>query len=448
MQKLRQIIRSLNGHEQKAFENYLQSPLFKPAKGLLPLFIKLSGEERNGSQAKKTEQATSLQASDLTKHLEHFLVLRLHDKQPLNYSMTKMQTLADHDCEKAWQYAWHDLKNTKQPRDAAFHLTMSMAIENEIAYQSGKESRKKEPDYDLLMTHLDAFYCSRKLQFCCEVLNRKSLLAAATELPFLTSLEKTSSDLLRFPAVAVYYHILHTLTESDNESHFENAKKVLYNSMDHFSPAEYASCISYLKNYCIRRIVRGNLNYEQILFGIYKSFLASPKLLRLDYLSQFEFKNIVSLGLRLKEQDWTREFIRKYSYYLSPHEKKNAVTYNTAYFHFITGNFRQAIRLLREVEFTDVVYQLDARVILLKCYYELNDLETFFYHASAFRLFLLRNRYISDFQKTMNRNLIRYLSRMLRDQYSAVKVARMKTEIAQATDVADIRWLREKAEEL
>jgi hypothetical protein len=114
----------------------------------------------------------------------------------------------------------------------------------------------------------------------------------------------------------------------------------------------------------------------------------------------------------------------------------------------MSGDFKNAIRKLREVEFTDVVYQLDARVILLKCYYELDDIETFFYHASAFRLFLLRNRNISEYQKTINRNLIKFLTKIVRAYTSKAKLAQVKKEISAEKNVADLKWLEEKVDML
>ncbi|MEO5572111.1 MAG: hypothetical protein ABIT08_12395, partial [Bacteroidia bacterium] len=192
----------------------------------------------------------------------------------------------------------------------------------------------------------------------------------------------------------------------------------------------------------------GNSDYIRRLFEIDKTMLANKPLMYHEYLSQFEFKNIVSISLRLNENGWCRNFISKYINYLKPEERKNALTYNSAYLNFMNGDFKNAIRKLREVEFTDVVYQLDSRVVLLKCYYELDDIETFFYHASAFRIFLLRNRNISDYQRTINRNLIKFLTKIVRAGTSKTKLTQLKKEISTEKNVADLKWLEEKVEML
>lgn len=444
MDKLRQLVLSMNRFDQKAFEEYLLSPYHNRRKDLVKLFHKLKTEPHKGLSL----NSDALSRSELTRLLENFFADRYTAKQPYAVPLAKLQSLAERDCEKSWHYTYHELFRDTPYRDAEYHLAAFKAGEHAISYLAGKQSRKREMEYDELFRNLDAYYLSKKLQLACEVVNRQSLMTKGAEPTFIRPLLIQAQPLSGIPAVRMYGHILLMLIEPADETHFRNARKEVDESGNLFPHSELAACIVYLKNYCIRKMNSGNTVYAQILFDIYTSYLSSQKLIRIGYLSQFEFKNIVSLALRLKQYDWCRNFIRKYSYHLHPGEKRNAVTYNTAYLHFMTGNFRLAIRMLREVEFTDVVYQLDARVILLKCYYELNDMDAFFYHASAFRLFLLRNRYISDFQKKLNRNLIRYLTRMVRDQYSAVKVTRLKAEIAMVTDVADVKWLQEKVEEL
>jgi hypothetical protein len=118
-----------------------------------------------------------------------------------------------------------------------------------------------------------------------------------------------------------------------------------------------------------------------------------------DYLSQWEYKNIVTLGLRLKENKWVRDFIRKHLHHLAPHERKNALTYNSAMLGYHEKNYRLTLKLLREVEFSDLYYALDSRSLLMKVYYETDDPETLLYHISAFKIFLRRNKFISDYQR-------------------------------------------------
>jgi hypothetical protein len=93
------------------------------------------------------------------------------------------------------------------------------------------------------------------------------------------------------------------------------------------------------------------------------------------------------------------------------------------------------------VEFSDVYYQLDSKSILLKTYFELEETESFFYHASAFRVFLKRNKLVSDYQRTIYLNLIRYASQLMRAEGQQKKIAVIKKKIETNRNIADLNWL-------
>lgn len=95
-------------------------------------------------------------------------------------------------------------------------------------------------------------------------------------------------------------------------------------------------------------------------------------------MSQWDYKNIVYLGLRLEEYSWVKNFIIKYNEELDPKTRKNAMSYNMAYYHFFLNNYDETLTLLRSVEFSDVYYHLDSKSLLMKTYYELEETEPFF----------------------------------------------------------------------
>jgi hypothetical protein len=185
-----------------------------------------------------------------------------------------------------------------------------------------------------------------------------------------------------------------------------------------------------------------------VLFDIYKEILSNKKLLRHDYLSQWEFKNITTLGLRLGHSKWVEGFIRKYNYFLRPSERRNAVIYNTANWHFHNRDFSTTLRLFQKVEFTDVYYQLDTRSIQLKTYYELGEEEMIYSHAAAFKVFLTRNKLIAPFQRTNYINLVNMVLRLIRAGTDRSKLRKLDAMLAVTPQVADASWVRSKVEEL
>jgi hypothetical protein len=280
----------------------------------------------------------------------------------------------------------------------------------------------------------------------CEITNLKNILSGDYPLHLFAELKKLArhEDFKNVPVVQVYYRVLLTLTEPEKEKHFMELKDLVARNGLLFPVGELKELYQYIKNYCIKKINSSYPEYIKILFDIYKEMLADKRLMRHDYFSQWEFKNVVNISLRLNEKEWCKSFIPKYINYLKPAERRNALTFNLAYMHFINGNFKEAIKRLKDVEFTDVFYKVDSKVILMKCYYELDEIEFFFYHSSAFRLFLLRNRQLSPYQKKINRNLIIFLSKLVRAGTSPVKIERLKKEALKEKNIADLNWLLEK----
>lgn len=290
---------------------------------------------------------------------------------------------------------------------------------------------------------LDLFYLVKKLQLLCEMVNVRNVLAVHHE---TTLSDEISSALQKgaytdVPAVTAWYRVWLTLTEPDKETHFFALRDTLLASKQEFPKKELRDLYQYLMNYCIRRINTGDTAYVSTLLSIYKVLLTDGILFNGDEISQWDYKNITAIGIRAGEPEWTIGFIEEFRQKLPPAERDNAYLYNLAYYHFNTGQRSRALSMLQMVEFNDLYYQLDSRVILLKCYFENGDEDAFFYHASAFRLFLARNKQVSAYQRTVYRNLLKFTTRILRANGDRKKLDTIREEVERGRNVADIGWV-------
>ena len=112
---------------------------------------------------------------------------------------------------------------------------------------------------------------------------------------------------------------------------------------------------------------------------------------------------------------------------------------------YFKKKFDKTLLLLREVEFSEMSYELSAKTLLLKSYYELNEFEALFNHAETFKLFLRRNRKISAYQKTIYKNLIRYIVKLTKLKTFKQKTPKkLMDEIKGSQDIADKTWLLNK----
>jgi hypothetical protein len=147
------------------------------------------------------------------------------------------------------------------------------------------------------------------------------------------------------------------------------------------------------------------------------------------------------IGLRLRETAFIEDFISGNAALLPPAQRANAVAYNTANLCFHRRDYRQALAQLQQVDLDDVFYRLDARSILLKTYFEMDDIDALFYHATAFRTFLLRNSKISDHQRKLYQNLIRFTLSLVRCGSDRSRLRALRKKVEATPNVADLAWL-------
>ena len=130
-------------------------------------------------------------------------------------------------------------------------------------------------------------------------------------------------------------------------------------------------------------------------FEIYQTLLEKGIIFKNGELLPWDYKNIVTLGLRLKEFEWIEGFIKNFNHKLPAKFQENALTYNLANLYFSQKRYDDVIRLLSTVEYKGLYYALDGRWLLLRTYYELQEMEAMESLVESFRIFLLRNKLLS-----------------------------------------------------
>lgn len=343
------------------------------------------------------------------------------------------------------EYTW--LMNTPADADAYFNRYRDAYLH--LSHYLPRQKRTVQNPIGSAARNLDLFYITRKLQLLCEMVNIRNVMAVAYDSLLENEIVALigSGAFRDVPVIEIYYRVLMTLTDPEQENHFHNLRDLLSVHQSIFRRDELRDLYQYLMNYCIKKLNQGNTSYVQRLFEIYQALLPGRIIFTGDYLSQWDFKNIVTIGLRCQANEWVDHFIETYSGSLPPSDRHNAVLYNRAYFYYATGEYKKALGTLQEVDFTDLYYQLDSRAILLKCYYEMDDDDALFYHIGAFRLFLSRNKLISEYQRATYNNLVRYTAALVRSAQSRKKIMELMGKMDAVKQIADRGWLIRMAQE-
>lgn len=390
--------------------------------------------------------------SGLVMRLEEFILWRGTVKDDRRREEVLLHEYAKRGSMKAWHAhfgAFDTSLKEEKIHDAGFY---SHAWEMEYTHLSLMSAGKTEPEAGAITRaagYLDRFYLIRKLQLCCEIFNVQNVFAQEHQVFLLDEilLHLRNRNYEDVPVIVIYYRILMTLRESEKEEHYHVLRNLLREHESVVTAGELRDMYKYVLNYCIKKINLGNISWQGELFDIYKTTLANRVLLTDGFLSHRDFKNIVTISLRLHELDWTEQFIPRYIPELQSSERENARMYNTANLLFHKNDFSGALRLLQQVDFSDIFYDLDARSIVLKTWFELDEEDSFDYHATAFRTFLKRNKSVSEYQRTIYENLIHYTARLMKAGTKQKQIESIRTEVMDKKNIADLRWLLAKIEE-
>lgn len=470
---------SLSYLEAKRFRDFLASPYFNKETELSHLFELI--RYREGSPAWETDRHIAISDAPTLhsrKNIHQLLFPTLpYDDQNIRRMLSVLQKLILQffACEQIQSpsihrslmilpairkknlhtlYEYEFQKAEHMGSETAVHDSMELLNNHLLAteYQQYIEVQKDRSATRAIIPAiqtLDHFYFAHKLRHLCAALNHNAILQ--TDVP--TGLEsELIAYLLRegipeIPAIEVYFAIYEMLKNPAEEAHYQKVRAALSQHALQFTPAEGREMYAYPQNFCIQRINQGRNEYLSELFQLYRELLEQEIILEKGQLSPWDFKNIVTVALRMNAHNWAEEFILQYAPKIEVRFRENAKKYNLARLAYARGLYSGVLRQLNEVDYEDIFYALDSRVLLLKTYFELDETEPLYSLMDSFRVYLHRNHSISDSHRATYLNLIRFTKKLTKIRPSEkAKLRKLHTEILQATHIADARWLTEKIE--
>jgi hypothetical protein len=273
--------------------------------------------------------------------------------------------------------------------------------------------------------------------------SHQSLKKAAYKVPLLESVlkEVEENDYKLYPILMIYYHGYQTLNRPAEERHFQELNAYLEEQQSVFGVKEQREILLMALNYAIKQINTGSQFYMQEAFRLYKKGLEENLLIEQDEMSHFAYKNIVSLGIILKEYTWLDTFIPKYALKLKGDSKNNYRDYSLARLTFVRGDFDQTMQLLIQADYDDILLNIGAKVLLLKLYYQQECWDALEALLESFRIFLNRKKELS-YHKEHYTNLIFLVKKILgMTTFNQEARIKMSAQIESIHPLAEREWL-------
>jgi len=428
--KLIKLLKSLSNDEYLRLGKFLRSPFFNYSAPLVSFYEVLKRyfpdfEEKKVQPERiwakvfldKTYNQTKFWrlCSDLSLLVEKYLVqLELEEPKPhtqhlLIRSLGRRNVFGLYEKEvkgRLREMEKVEIKNSDWYRE---HIGL---LEDWYFHPLKDKLDKKDNSLSELMSSLDAYFLLQKAKFGIglvsleRVLKRKynirylSTLSGSTEKNILLDLYKLSLDLL----------------QNEQEAVFLELEKLLFENLDKLNEDDKRLFFSNGLNYAVRKMNRGNSQYQATTFRWYKYGLKNMIIQTEHYIGDVAFQNVVHIGCRVGEFEWVEEMIKKYGSYLKQEIREDCIIYCKATLHFYQKDFNKTIKILTRENWVRN-YLFASRNLLIRALFEnfLQNEENFEILQNAlqsFEIFILRTKLFPKKRLEAHLHLVRILKKL------------------------------------
>jgi len=333
-----------------------------------------------------------------------------------------------------------------------------LCIEEEIStYNSLNNRRKGDINLYSTLESLDLHYLIKKLEYTCGLLSQNVDVDLKLKHVhfFSEEIEKSfkTAAYLEVPIVQVFNQAIRLLqSTNDHETdHFGKFKSLLETHREVLPQRMMKAMQTIARNYCVVMYNNGVPRYLAETVSLYKEHLEQGLLYYQKKLIPNTIFNIVQLGLELEDYDWIKQFLEDHRNRITGTEYPEEVyRFNMASYYFSTKDFDQALDLLND-QYEDTYYNLAARRLEIKIYYEINS-PLLVAKIDSFKVFIFRmsKKLLQEVHNTANNNFINILRQITNPKTKGndKRIDKLIEKVKEESTISEKSWLLEKLEEM
>lgn len=462
--KLISLYRSLSASELRRFKKWTNSPIhnFNPRISALCDFFEARetlterslGRHRAYAAVFGEQPYDDLKMRRLMSEflgvLEDFLAYEAWHNKPaeqwLLLAKTYRQRQLPSEATASLRKAEADL--AQQPlRDAQYFLHNYRLQEERLAQNPARDSALNLQE---MTDELARFFVAELLRNACSAASHAAIYRTDYQLPYLEAVladcEAGRYDAV--PLIRLYFHSYRCLSQPKADEHFFAYKILLKDAAQWLSVHELRDVLLFGINYCIRRLNTDEPVFLREVFNLYQLGLEQETFLENGILSRFSYKNIVTAALKLGETDWVEQFLEQYSALLAPEFRAHYERFCRAKLSYQQRDYDRVQSLLHELSFDDVFLELDARVLLLKIYFETSEWRLLEGFLTAFERFVGRKKMLA-YHAPNYRNIIQFSTKLMwwksgKRNYTQDELKRLFEQIKTAKPLTERVWLLDR----
>ena len=472
--KLISLMKGLDRAQRRSCRKLVQSPYFGGNDDLLAFYDEIGKRLDRDRSLDKREIWASVRGksqafndvrfrkytSDLFKLVREFLVQDTLREEPDLHRYLYLASLEKQQPEKLvrgvernWEAHVNPGEFSRYSSDA--YLYRYLLEHRKYALLNYNHRPYTRSNVEEVNHYLDAYFIITKLQYAFLVISRFQNERHRYELqllPEIVAYLDQNPRYLDIPIIALLkgvYDLLSGETEADNDDEvYYNYKALLLSYADELNEDTAYEFFQAALNYCRRRVNTGGTDWAREHTTVYQFALERNFVFDDGILDPLQFRNTILLALRSGEFAWTEAFIQDYQDRLPPKQRQNAVTYNLATLYFYQKDYDRTQTLLHQVEYENVTYNLNSKVMLLAVYYETGQFGILDSLFDAISAYLNRHKELPESARRAFGNLVSFTRRLTRLTRGDTRgLEQLKEDLASKKYVASLPWLQEKIAE-
>ncbi len=477
--KIIDILKTFSKEEMKSFKDFVNSPFFNSNKSVIRLFeiLRKSYPGFNSALIRKesvyrkifpgksyNDIVMRILISDLMKLAEEFLSYLRYAKNPLDGKKYLLEELKERKLDRLHNRHFtiaEDIMNNSGITNHFYFLELYNIENHLIDFMISRDKQSqtagnvlKQGEYLLFFSLIGILNIAHELLTQQDVLNIKfdknaidMYLEHFNLDGFMEYLRKSNHKY--YSVAAIYYYMYKAYRETGKEEYYFQLRKLIEENINLFGREERFNLLVILESICVNMLAAGKEGFYKNLMGIYEMMIRENLLApnENDYIQTNLFRNIFYTAVILKRYEWAEDFIGRFSSKIHPEQKDSMFYYSRAMIYFEKKQFNRSLENISRVGQRFFPFKFDAKVLMLKIYYELEDFEPAISLIDSFSHFLSNNKsvYITDKERFGSflkffRILIR-LKNGSKDFHGAL----IRREIEKNANVISKKWLLEKA---
>lgn len=427
--QLIEIYTTLDKEQRSKFILYLKSPYFIKNKRLAVAALSLEQHLNKPVEKIKLQlfadaypdEAYSdvklrLLFSDLLKALKHFLYIDEKKSDVIEQSLFIIRHLRRTKKIQLFEQLAKQLKNEIEESkvwnpdqyDLKYRLDMEIlsyeSFRNRFNYFNFKESAEM----------LEVGSLIKRMRIYMEQLSQESIGRDSIEYPLMEQwLEKAGENKWEvYPELALYLQALQLFKHPDEEGYFHEYQKMLQLHEKDFDFERGRELYLIALNYSIRKINQNQRAYFQKTLELFQHCIDNGWILDYGIMSSLTYKNIIVLCIRMNDLSLAESLLEKYINLVDLRERNMIYQFCLAKIHKEKGDYQNALYLLNTSIFKDPLIELNARIEMIKIYYEILEHELMTNQIQSTRNLMRRSKKLG-YHKEYYGNFLQHAHRLL-----------------------------------